>query len=159
MMTETQIQRAASDDPGGWSKEVQFLAREVVRLRSELANTVKMDESPSKDQHIDKLNEDIKDLVSRCRRAENRAEYAEGRLRIAEADLKVLRSVFPSDHDMEREAWLNQQVTALTVRAENAEADVKQCQEVYAAARAFVRVCVCQGVGPERARLAKSVGL
>lgn len=173
-MTENQIQNAASDDPGDWSPEVRFLAREVERLRAAIADTVKMAETPSKDQHIRKLEEDIKDLVSRCRRAENRAEYAEGRLRIAEADLKVLRDMSPSDHAMAREARLNHQITALTVRAEKAEseatilrglwaADSVACQEVYAAARSVVRAWTHEGWsegGQEQmARLAKAVGL
>lgn len=135
-MTENQIQMAASDDPGDWSPEVQFLAREVERLRAAIADTVKMDETPSKDQHIRKLEEDIKDLVSRCRRAENRAEYAEGRLRIAEADLKVLRDMSPSDHAMAREARLNHQITALTVRAEKAEAEATVLRGLWETAQA-----------------------
>lgn len=200
MMTETQIQRAASDDPGGWSPEVQFLAREVVRLREDALEVVRLtdghecgqrlrDRAEKAESNADDLRRalnnttrDLSEALDRAEKAEAEVERLRRKISQVETDCdrvsqklnvekarsaNIMRRAEQAEAELtkwESMEWkINEDAAQLHDRVVRAEADVKACQEVYAAARSVVRAWTHEGWsegGQEQmARLAKAVGL
>lgn len=139
------------------------VAREAERTvaderESWMADAHKAQERAEKaEAEVERLRRKISQVETDCDRVSQKLNVEKAR------SANIMRRAEQAEAELtkcESMEWkINEDAAQLHDRVVRAEADVKACQEVYAAARAFVRTGGGQGCGPEFARLAKAVGL
>lgn len=122
-LEDAQLAAWREHDPVG--KESARMGAEIVELCEQSARSVlgiddgvKMDESLTERQQIHKLEEDIRHLVARCRKAEAERDTARDRADKAEAEIKRLRAAMADTVKMDETPSKDQQIRKLDEEAD-----------------------------------------